>query len=84
MASTKKARVGELDEHRQARRKAADEGVDLVARMRADLTAIAAFLAEEDTTIAKRGLSTKRLARLRLMAEDLGSAARFASKSIKG
>lgn len=84
MAGTKKARVGELDEHRRARVKAADEGLDLVERMRTDLATIASFLDEEDGAITRRGLSTKRLARLRLMAEDLHSAARFSSTSIKG
>ena len=82
MASSKKARVG-ADEQRRARAKAADEGTDLIGRMRKDLAAITELLDEEDTSIARRGISTKRLARLRLVAEDLNSAARFASKSIK-
>ena len=84
MASPKKMRVGELDDHRRARLKATDEGLELIARMKADLADISKFLADEQPSITRRGLSTKRLARLRLMAEDVHSARRFSSKSIKG
>ena len=84
MASPKKVRVGELDEHRRARLKAIDEGLDLIERMKADVADISKLLAEEQPSIRRRGLTTKRLARLRLMAEDVNSAARFSTKSIKG
>jgi hypothetical protein len=84
VAKTDKARVGELDEHRQVRLKAGDEGVELIQRMHADLQVLAEFLAEERSTASRRGLSSKRLARLRLMADDLGSATGFATKAIKG
>ncbi len=84
VASPKKKRVGELDERRRARLKASDEGLELIERMHIDLVEISKFLVEEQPAIARRGLSTKRLARLRLISEDLGSAARFSSKSVKG
>ena len=84
MASPKKTRVGELDEHRRARLKASDEGLELIERMQDDLAAISKFLIDEEPAIARRGLSSKRLARLRLISEDLNSAARFAAKPVKG
>lgn len=83
MAKADNAGVGELDEHRQARRKAGDEGVELIERMTADLGLLADFLTEERATADRKGLSAKRVARLRLMADDVRSATGFAAKSIK-
>ncbi|MFN7148499.1 MAG: hypothetical protein ACK4V6_03375 [Microthrixaceae bacterium] len=82
LASSKKSQVESEQQRLQA--KAADEARELLEQMRAQTEVVAAFLAKEQSSVARRGLSTKRLARLRLMSDDLTSAARFASKPVKG
>jgi hypothetical protein len=82
VASSKKSQVEAEQQRLQA--KAADEAQELLEQMLAQTEVVAAFLAKEQSSVARRGLSTKRLARLRLMSDDLSSAARFASKSVKG
>ena len=76
MASSKKSQVEAEQQRLQAK--------ELLEQMLAQTEVVAAFLAKEQSSVARRGLSTKRLARLRLMSDDLSSAARFASKSVKG
>jgi hypothetical protein len=83
VASSKKSQV-ESDEQARLQAKAADEARELLEQMRAQTEVVAAFLAKEQSAVARRGLSTKRLARLRLMSDDLSSAARFATKPVKG
>ncbi len=83
MASSKKSQV-ESEDQARLQAKAADEARELLVEMRAQTELVAAFLAKEQAAVARRGLSTKRLARLRLMSDDLSSAARFATKSVKG
>jgi hypothetical protein len=83
MPGQKKSAALATDERHLARAAAADEASELISQMRADLELIASFLATEQDAVTRRGLSTKRLARLRLMADDLASAHKFAAKSIK-
>jgi hypothetical protein len=52
--------------------------------MRADLDALAGFLEAEEAHFERKAPSAKRVARLRLMAQDLASARSFSSKSMRG
>lgn len=83
MPSSKKQQSEESELQRAAGSKAELEAAELVATMRALTEELSAFLDAEQKGIDRRGVSSKRLARLRLMAEDLQSASKFASKSIK-
>lgn len=84
VASSKKSQVESEQQRLQAQAKAVDEARELLEQMRAQTEVVAEFLAKEQSSVDRRGLSTKRLARLRLMSDDLTSAARFASKPVKG
>lgn len=60
--------------------RAADEAAELLAQMRIDLAAVAAFVDAQHDELVISPPSPKRLARLRLMSEDLCSARTFATK----
>ncbi len=83
MAAQQQPMANGAAERRAARQKAADEARELIDRMRVDIDAISSFLTSEQESAARRGLSSKRLARLRLMSDDLSSAQGFATKPIK-
>jgi hypothetical protein len=61
----------------------AAEAEQLIAGMRRDLQVITEMLADEQQALGGRNFSSKRLARLRLMSDDLSSARKFATKSVK-
>lgn len=63
---------------------AQDEARELLRSMRADLEALAGFLEAEEAHFERKAPSAKRVARLRLMAQDLASARSFSSKSMRG
>ena len=56
----------------------------LIAAMRSDVEALVAYLDGEERAAGGRGLSPKRLARLRLVSDDLRSAHGFVATSVKG
>jgi len=64
--------------------RAAAEARELLSEMRAQLEALGAFVVAQENELRVRRPSPKRLARLRLMSEDLQSARTFASKPPKG
>ena len=82
MPGSKKAQAA-ADDQRRARATASDEAAELIAALRADVETLTEFLDRESAIVDKRGSTPKRLARLRLMADDLRSASKFAAKSIK-
>lgn len=69
-----------------------DEAVDaahieaqrLLRTMRRDLETLRSFLEAEEAQLERKQSSAKRVARLRLMSQDLSSATSFSSKSLKG
>lgn len=63
---------------------AQDEALLLLERLTADLAALRSFVAEEQAAITRKAPSPKRLARLRLVGDDLASAVKLSSKSFKG
>lgn len=60
------------------------EAQQLLRTMRKDLDALRAFLDAEELHLERKQASAKRVARLRLMSQDLSSARAFSSKSMKG
>lgn len=60
------------------------EAQQLLRTMRKDLDALRAFLDAEEQHLGRKQASAKRVARLRLMSQDLSSARAFSSKSLKG
>ena len=63
--------------------RATGEALELVALMNEEINGIVAFLAAEEADLRSSTPSPKRLARLRLMSEDLVSAGTFAAKLLK-
>ncbi len=62
---------------------ARSEAASLVTAIRRDLEALSAFLEAEEANLDRKGLSAKRVARLRLIAQDVDSAATFARRRDK-
>lgn len=60
------------------------EARELLGSMRADLEVLAGFLDSEEAHYERKAPSAKRVARLRLMAQDLASARSFSSKPMRG
>ena len=60
------------------------EALHLIAAMRSDVEALVSYLDAEERAAGGRGLSPKRLARLRLVSDDLRSAHGFVATSVKG
>lgn len=60
------------------------EALRLLKEIRQDLDALTAFVATEEATVDRRSPGSKRVARLRLIAQDVASAAAFARRSDKG
>ncbi len=81
MASRKTEEIVDLRNGSSAR--SAAEARELIKAMRRDIASLESFLATEQKSIERRGLSSKRVARLRLISDDLKSACRFAAKSVK-
>ena len=65
-------------------RRARDEALALIAELESELAGLAAFVAEEKRAAKRKAPAPKRLARLRLVAEDVSSAARLSRKAAKG
>jgi hypothetical protein len=84
MATQKRDRTKDVDGRHPAGSRAAAEADDLIAGVRKDIAAVMKFLAAEEKALARQGPSSKRLARLRLISDDLNSARKFSAKSIKG
>jgi hypothetical protein len=63
---------------------ARSEALELTARARRDLAALQSFVEDEEHAATRKAPSPKRLARLRLVGDDLASAVRLASTSSKG
>ena len=84
MTSVKRDRPRDSRSHDDLRAaRAADEAAELLDQMRADLAAVTAFVDAQHDELVISAPSTKRLARLRLMHEDLRSARGFATKPYK-
>jgi hypothetical protein len=63
---------------------ARSEAASLVTAIRRDLESLTAFLDTEAANLDRKGASAKRVARLRLIAQDVDSAATFARRHDKG
>ena len=59
------------------------EAHTLLTQLEDDLQTLTAYLTEEADTLRRKGSSPKRAARLRLVTEDVASAARLARKALK-
>ena len=84
MNGSKRSREKVLDVRDRAGGGSADEGLGLILSMRGVLEELVDFLEAEEKAARRRGVSAKRLARLRLISDDLESARKFASKTVKG
>jgi len=62
---------------------ALSEAKALLEQLEKDLQTLARYVNDEATTLRRKGSTTKRAARLRLVAEDVSSAARLARKALK-
>ena len=60
------------------------EALQLLERSAAELQALSEFVADEQRVAKRKAPSPKRLARLRLVSEDIASAVKLSSKSFKG
>lgn len=56
---------------------ARSEAVGLLDAIRRDLGVLSAFVDAEEANLDRKGLSAKRVARLRLISQDVGSACTF-------
>lgn len=63
--------------------RAQDEAFALIAQMEKEVEGLTAFLAEEKRSAKRKPPSPKRIARLRLVSDDVASAAKLSSKSVK-
>jgi hypothetical protein len=63
---------------------AVDEAIALLQQLESDLEALTRYVTEETATLQRKGSTPKRAARLRLVGEDVASAARLARKALKG
>ncbi len=59
------------------------EATLLIARMRHEIEVLTAFLDEEEAELTRRSPTAKRVARLRLVGDDLTAAAGFVTKKAK-
>jgi len=59
------------------------EALALLEHLDEDLQTLTLYLAEEREALRRKGTSPKRAARLRLVGEDVASAARLARKALK-
>lgn len=73
----------ESDTPRDAAALAQSEAKSLLGQLEADLAALQAFVDAEKQGIKRKAPSPKRLARLRLVSEDVTSAVRLSSKGPK-
>lgn len=60
-----------------------DEALALIAQMELELAGLSAFLAEEKKSAKRKPPSPKRVARLRLVSDDIASATKLSGKSVK-
>lgn len=63
--------------------RAQDEAFSLIAQMEREVAALTTFLAEEKRSAKRKAPSPKRIARLRLVSDDIASAAKLSAKSVK-
>ena len=85
MAGAKRSKDDAAARHRRAGTSGSSvEAVQLITAMREDLAVLQSFLDSEEKAASGRGVSPKRVARLRLISDDLRSARRFVAKSVKG
>lgn len=59
------------------------EALRLLTEIRQDLDELAAFISAEEVSVDRKALGPKRVARLRLIAQDVASASAFARRSDK-
>jgi hypothetical protein len=59
------------------------ETLRLLTEIRQDLDDLAAFVAAEEASVDRKAFGPKRVARLRLIAQDVASASAFARRSDK-
>lgn len=83
MGKSNKSRERSTDAREAAAAVATAEAQDLLESMRRDLASIEAFVDAEAAATADKRVSTKRMARLRLVAQDLRSASKLAERSVK-
>jgi hypothetical protein len=79
MSAAKKNRSDEPLDGARAR----EEALALADELERELAALTAFVAEEKRSLKRKPPSPKRLARLRLVSEDVASASRLSSKNVK-
>jgi hypothetical protein len=79
MSAAKKSKVDD----EAARTRGQEETLLLVAEMERELVALLSFVAEEKRSAKRKSPSPKRVARLRLVSEDIASAARLSTKAVK-
>ncbi|UDY37525.1 hypothetical protein [Dermatobacter hominis] len=84
MAAAKRAKDDAAGRGDRSDSSATVEALHLITAMRADVEALVIYLDAEERAAKGRGLSPKRLARLRLVSDDLRSAHGFVAKSVKG
>lgn len=72
------------DGDKSARSPAQTEALALVAQLEKELAKLSSFVAEEKKAAKRKAPSPKRLARLRLVSDDVGSASDLSTKSVKG
>lgn len=59
------------------------EALRLLTEIRQDLDELATFISAEEASLDRKALGPKRVARLRLIAQDVASASAFARRSDK-
>ncbi|MBI2704412.1 MAG: hypothetical protein HYX32_03860 [Actinobacteria bacterium] len=72
------------DGDKPARSPAQAEALALIANLEKEIDRLAAFVAEEKKAAKRKAPSPKRMARLRLVSDDIGSASNLSTKSVKG
>ncbi len=83
MAAPKRTREKDADPGERGRG-SSDEALQLVDAMREHVEVLVDFLESEEKAARRRAVPPKRLARLRLVSDDLRSARKFAAKAVKG
>jgi len=74
---------GKKQKEEPATTRAQDEAFSLIAQMEREVAALTTFLAEEKRAAKRKAPTPKRIARLRLVSDDVASAAKLSSKSVK-